>query len=177
MLNFHRISNVSEPFFEKMYNLYIRAFPLKERRSWDGLEHELLYEKKFNSHALLQNNQFVGFFNYWTFDRFIYIEHFAIVDNMRNQNIGSEVIGIFKENANLPIILEVELPNNPLAIRRIEFYKRLGFSVLSNDYKQPPYEGEGDLIPMKIMCNDVEFGTQCFDVIKETLYSKVYNWK
>jgi ribosomal protein S18 acetylase RimI-like enzyme len=177
MLGFHKISSVSDPFFEKLYNLYIRAFPLNERRSWEGLEHTLLYEKKFNPQVLLQNNQFVGFLNYWTFDRFLYIEHFAIVDNLRNQKIGSEVIGLFKEHAKLPIILEVEIPNNPLATRRIEFYKRLGFSVLSNDYNQPPYEGEGGLIPMQIMCNDVEFGTQYFELIKEILYSKVYNWK
>jgi ribosomal protein S18 acetylase RimI-like enzyme len=177
MLNFHRINSVSEPLFEKLYNLYIKAFPLNERRSWDGLEHELLYEKKFNPHALLQNNQFVGFFNYWTFEHFIYIEHFAILDHLRNQKIGSDVIEIFKKQTKLPIILEVEIPNNQLAIRRIDFYKRMGFSVISNEYQQPPYEGEGVLIPMHIMCNDIEFGAQYFEMIKQTLYSKVYHWK
>jgi ribosomal protein S18 acetylase RimI-like enzyme len=158
--------------------LYIRAFPVSERRSWEGLEHELLYEKKFHPQVLLQDNQFVGFLNYWKFDEFDYIEHFAVTDQMRNKQIGTEAMEIFMKKSNLPIILEVEMPKNSLAERRIKFYERLGFLVLTNEYSQPPYNSEvGDFIPILIMSNDIQFANSHFDLIKETLYDKVYHWE
>jgi len=177
MLNFHRITCVDCPFFSNMYNLYTLAFPLQERRTWAGLEYELNYEKRFCAHALVQNDKFVGLFNYWTFDRFYYIEHIAVVSTMRGQNIGTEVMEIFKSQTKLPIIFEVEMPNNdPTSIRRIHFYEKLGFSVLSHKYAQPPYEGDGFLIPMQLMSNDTHFADSHFDLIKDTLYDKVYHF-
>jgi len=177
MLNFYRINSVSDPLFEKLYNLYATAFSPSERRSWSALEHELSYEKRFHVHALLKNDHFVGFFNYWVFERFYYIEHFAVTSKLRDQQIGSEAMGIFKNQVKLPILFEVEMPNDPMAVRRIRFYERLGFSVLSHYYAQPPYDGNGFLLPELIMCNDVHFANTHFDLIKETLYDKVYHYK
>ena len=178
MLNFHRIKYVTCPFFPSLYNLYILTFPAAERRSWAGLEFELDYEKRFCAHALVQNDKFVGLFNYWTFERFYYIEHVAIVPAMRGQHIGTEAMKIFMSQTKLPIILEVELPNNPAAIRRIHFYEKLGFSLISHNYAQPPYDEEDEqLIPMQLMCNDSTFAETQFETIKDILYDKVYHYE
>lgn len=178
MLHFYRINSVSDPFFLNLYNLYTLAFPPRERRTWAGLEYELSYEKRFCAHALIQNDKFVGFFNYWTFERFYYIEHFAVIPTLRGQHIGTEAMEIFKQQTKLPIVLEVEMPNNPTAIRRINFYEKLGFTVLSRNYAQPPYDGESDFfIPISIMCNDVHFANTHFELIKENLYNKVYHYE
>jgi len=177
MLKFHRINSVSDPLFSKLYNLYSTAFPPVERRSWEGLEHEIIYEKLFNPNVLLLDGEFVGFFNYWSFERFYYLEHFAIIPNLRNQHIGSKAMELFLKQVNLPVIFEVELPNSPLASRRIKFYERLGFSVLLHDYAQPPYENSGFLLPVLIMSNDAQFANSHFGMIKETLYNKVYHYK
>jgi len=177
MLNFHRITNVNCPHFSDLYNLYIQAFPPEERRTWGGLEYELTYEKRFCAHALVQNYKFVGLFNYWTFDRFYYIEHVAISQQMRGQNLGTEAMEIFKSQTKLPIVIEVELPSNVDAISRIRFYEKLGFSVLSHKYAQPPYEGDGFLIPMQLMSNDLHFADSHFELMKETLYDKVYHYE
>jgi len=176
MLNFRRINNVSDPLFYRLYGLYVRAFPLAERRSWEGIEHELIYEKRFHPHVLLQDDAFVGFFNYWTFERFFYIEHFAIDPNFQNQRIGTEAMEIFMNQVKLPIMLEVEMPTNSLAGRRIRFYERLGFKVLSHNYVQPPYEGTGFLLPVLMMSNDVHFANTHYEMIKETLYKEVYHY-
>ena len=90
MLDFYRIINVYDPMFSRLYNLYTASFPHPERRSWDGLVHELIYEKRFFSNALLQENEFVGFLNYWKFEQFYYIEHFAVLEKMRGKNNGKE---------------------------------------------------------------------------------------
>jgi len=178
MFNFYRINSVSDPLFPSLYNLYVLAFPEDERRSWAGFEYELDYEKHFYAHALVENEKFVGLFNYWIFDRFYYIEHVAVAQAMHGQNIGTQAMDIFKEQAKLPIVFEVEMPNNPTAIRRINFYEKLGFSVLnSHNYAQPPYEGDGFLIPMQLMTNNIHFADTHFDMIKETLYDKVYHYE
>lgn len=177
MITFRRIESVTDHYFTELYDLYSVAFPPGERRNWAGLEHELAYEKRFHAHALLQNDQFVGFFNYWTFERFLYLEHFAIDSNLRGQLIGRKVMEKFREQAQLPIVLEVEMPNNSMAIRRIRFYEELGYTVLSHYYAQPPYDGKGFLLPMLLMSNDNHFASTHFDLIKDTLYRDVYHYK
>ena len=177
MLNFHRINSVSDPYFSNLFNLYSLAFPPIERRTWAGLEYELNYEKKFSVHALTRNEVFVGLFNYWTFDRFVYIEHLAINSKLRSMGIGSEAMKMFMNQTELPIVLEVEMPNNIAASRRIHFYEKLGFSILSHNYAQPPYEGSGFLMPELIMSNDIHFANSHFEKIKETLYNKVYHYE
>ena len=178
MLNFLRINIVSDPLFGKLFNLYNTSFPHNERRSWEGLEHETIYEKRFQLNVLLKDNEFVGLFNYWTFERFNYIEHIAIVPALRDHKLGSEAVEMFKKQSKLPIIIEVEMPNNPLAIRRIRFYEQQNFSVLSHNYAQPPYDDESDFFHSELlMCNDIHFGNTHFEMIKETLYSQVYHYK
>ena len=177
MLNFHRINSVDDRFFSNLFNLYTLAFPPLERRTWAGLEYELNYEKRFNANALIQYDMFVGLFNYWSFDRFNYIEHVAITPKLRSMGNGSEAMNIFMEQSKLPIIVEVEMPNNMAASRLILFYERLGFSILSHNYAQPPYEGNDFLMPELIMSNDIHFANTHFEKIKETLYNKVYHYE
>jgi ribosomal protein S18 acetylase RimI-like enzyme len=177
MLNFHRINSVNNQFFSDLFTLYTLVFPPLERRTWAALEYELNFEKRFCVHALIQNGEFVGLFNYWTFDRFYYIEHMAISSKFRNQGIGTKAMTIFMEQTKLPIILEVEMPNNIIASRRILFYEKLGFSIVSHNYAQPPYEGSGFLMPELIMTNDIHFANTHFDKIKEVLYTNVYHFE
>jgi len=177
MLSFHRINSVSDPFFANLFNLYALVFPSAERRSWAGLEYELNYEKRFYAHAILKDEKFVGLLNYWVFDRFYYIEHFAMTPNARGQHIGTEAMEMFKSLTKLPIVFEVEMPTNSTSIRRIQFYERLGFTVLSHNYAQPPYEGDGFLLSMQLMCNDKHFAKTHFDMIKENLYTHVYHYE
>ena len=91
--------------------------------------------------------------------------------------MGTKAMEIFKSQVSLPIILEVEMPNNPEAIRRIHFYEGLGFNVLSHYYAQPPYEGSGFLTPMLIMSSDLHFANKNFEEIREILYKEVYHFK
>jgi len=177
MINFHRIKSVTDPFFQKSYTLYVYAFPSAERRSWAELEYELNYEKNFYANALIQDDTFVGLFNYWIFDRFCYIEHVAVVAEMQNKHFGTEAMKAFKEKNYLPIVLEVEMPTDAISIQRIQFYEKLGFTVVSHNYAQPPYEGKGFMLPMQLLSNDHHFAQTHFDLIKETLYDKVYHYE
>lgn len=177
MLQLNRITNVSSALFSNVYTLYTHAFPENERRNWASLEYELNYEKRFFAHALVVDNTFVGLFNYWIFDKFWYIEHFAIIPSLRGKKIGTEVMTLFKSQTSLPIVFEIELPTDPTAIRRINFYEKLGFSIISHKYAQPPYENGNFMVPMQLMTNDTHFADTHIGLIKKTLYENVYHFE
>ena len=176
MIEFKKIQNSSEPLFINMYELYQTAFPPVEQRTLEDLKAVLNYEKHFESYALLKENKFVGFFNYWIFDSFIYVEHFAVNEILRKQNIGSDAMKRFLSKIDLPVVLEVEPPNDANSIRRIKFYNQFGFEILSHAYLQPYYDGSGKLFPLLIMSNNYHFADTHFTLIRSTLYRDVYRY-
>lgn len=174
MIEFKKIAGAGDPLFVKMYELYRSAFPASERRTLGALELVLNNEKRFEADALMKDGEFVGFFTYWLFDRFCYAEHFAVDPSLRGKNIGSEVVQSLLQRIDMPVVLEVELPEDPMAIRRIHFYERQGLKVVPHNYAQPYYDGSGRMLPMLIMTNDLHFADKHFKLIKETLYKEVY---
>jgi ribosomal protein S18 acetylase RimI-like enzyme len=177
MLNFYRINNTEDAHFEDLYNLYINAFPLAERRSRAGLIQALETEDRFCAYALMQHNNFAGLFNFWTFETFYYIEHLAVVPSLRSQRIGTDAMKIFMTQVQRPVVLEVELPTDQEKHRRIEFYQHFGFKPLAQHYEQPPYENQEQFIPLKIMSSNPEFANAYFESIRDTLYREVYQYK
>ena len=174
MIEFKKIEGSSDPLFAPMFELYHEAFPPSERRTLDDLTRILDTEPRFTASALMREGQFAGFFTHWTFDRFVYGEHFAVDPALRGQNLGTETIQAFLALHTLPVALEVEMPDEPDAIRRIHFYERNGFKVVQHPYAQPYYDGSGRMLPMLIMTNDTHFANKNFPLIKKTLYEEVY---
>jgi len=177
MLKFKKIINTEDANYHQLYDLYRSSFPNNERRDRDSLANVFENESKFNMYALEYENEFVGFFNYWKFSRFYYIEHFAIKSQFRNLRFGTEAIKAFLKQAEMPVVLEVETPTTITASRRIHFYERLGFYVLSDIYMQPPYDARSFPVPMLIMSNDYHFSSKHFRLIREVLYREVYHYE
>ena len=101
---------------------------------------------------MTKDDQYVGFITYWTFDDFVYVEHFAIDSNTRGQGYGRETLKNFVEITDKPIILEVERPEDEMSIKRISFYESCGFKYWKDvDYTQPPYEKGYPHLPLKLM--------------------------
>jgi len=176
MIEFRKIENSSDTLFTKIYALYRSAFPRAERRSLASFKAVLNNKKHFEMSALMKNNEFVGFITCWTFDCFVYVEHFAVDSKMRGQNIGSEVMSTFLQKTSLPVVLEVEMPEDAQSIRRISFYERLGFKVIPHNYAQPYYDGSGRMLPLLIMSNDYHFAYKHFNSMINTLYKDVYRY-
>jgi ribosomal protein S18 acetylase RimI-like enzyme len=160
----------------KVFNLYLTAFPANERRSREKFVEILENENKFELYALIKNDEFAGFITLWTFEHFIYVEHFTIETSLRGQNIGSNTIKILLKQTNLPVVLEVDMPSNMQAVKRINFYERFGFYIVSRPYAQPPYNLNDKLHPMIIMSNDYHFADKHFKLVRDTLYKEVYHY-
>lgn len=75
---------------------------------------------------------------------------------------------------NAPIVLEVELPNDEMSIRRIGFYERVNYKLWKNEYSQPPYRKGDEYLPMHLMVYGDLNSEKDFDRIKYNLYKEVY---
>ncbi|MBQ4420134.1 MAG: GNAT family N-acetyltransferase [Bacteroidales bacterium] len=163
-------------------DLYLSSFPKEERRSLESI-YKLLEEDIFEFVPIFFKKDIKGFANLWFFKDFTYIEHLAITPKERNRGYGTEFLKklinndiTFVKQRIENIVLEVELPANPIAQRRISFYERLGFRPLEDYYFQPPYEKDGEGVEMKIMLFSADKENNIsFKHIKETLYKNVYN--
>jgi ribosomal protein S18 acetylase RimI-like enzyme len=144
-----RFSPVTERDFDEVYSKMTSAFPYEERRdSYD--EKECLKDSRFKLLSLIDNDTPVGFTALWVLDGFVFLEHIAIDEDKRSSGYGSKAIELIKSEFNLPIILEAEAPVTEQQIKRIAFYKRLGFTVNDYDYTQPSYHG-GEGVPLMLL--------------------------
>ncbi|MBR1626038.1 MAG: GNAT family N-acetyltransferase [Bacteroidales bacterium] len=150
--------------------LYERAFVEDERRYWQQIKANIKKEK-FNFFTIKDKESFIGIISLWNFDCFMYIEHFAILESLRSKGFGSKVLEMVSKEYSLPLVLEVDVPDDETSIKRVKFYEKNGFTMFSNKYVQPPYDKGKASVEMRIMSSDKSLE---FSLIKDTLYEKVY---
>jgi len=160
--------------FESFFRLLSESFPSIERRSYEN-QKKLLYE---DSYSIIVNNDekenITAFIANWEFNDFSFIEHFAVDSKMRGNGMGTSILKDYLNKCNKLIFLEVELPENDISVRRIEFYKRLGFYLNDFEYLQPPLQKQHDFLPLKVMSYPRSVDEMEFINYKNTVYEKVY---
>lgn len=168
----------SSEFIAKSIKLYESAFPASERRPTEEWIHKINNEPAFTLYFIVNEKQhFLGFVTLWNFGSFSYIEHFATQGHMRGLGIGGKTIDMLHAlEPNKCIILEAEPPEDPTAIRRIEFYKRHGFRLLDYEYTQPPYSPDNVAIPLKLMTNIDNMENDYIENVVSTIKRHVYEF-
>ena len=149
------------------------AFPIEERPLFDTIQKR---DKDFYHLCVVENDgTMLGILAYWTFDKMVYIEHFAVCKELRNKGLGGDVLDKFlsSQPEGTQVVLEAELPDNALAKRRIEFYQRHGFTTNAFDYLQPPYYADNGFLPMLLLSRN-PLNKSEYEEIKGVLYNKVY---
>lgn len=146
--------------FSKDYNrysndikkLYISAFPQAERREEEILLKLLKTATEIECLVIVENHLFCGFIIIWDFSEFVFIEHFATIPEIRGKGVGSKTIAQIREIYKKPILLEVEPTSNCIETqKRISFYEKLDFIIISKNYYQPSYKNDGKKYPMWLM--------------------------
>lgn len=130
------------------------AFPPSERRAWKDFEQLLSSEPRFTLFLLYREDSLLGFFTLWDLDFFFYGEHFALFPSRRGSGMGQvflEKICAYARERQKPLVLEVERPEDELTRRRLEFYLRNSFSLLSREYIQPSYALNSPEVPMYLL--------------------------
>lgn len=173
MIQLTDLSQSGQTHFAK--DLFESAFPDEERPPFGELKNR--NKEKFHFRVAINETDDgedpIGILTYWTFDGFVYVEHFAIAEHLRNQGLGKAVFLNFLSQQKEQIVLEVERPYNEESENRIEFYKRMGLISNPYDYLQPSYRGDQVTVPMIIMTK-YEIDEEEFAEIREVLYSEVY---
>lgn len=175
-MNLTKISINDKSDLEFIQKIYIESFPPIERRPISEFLQLINDEEQFTVLLITEDNKRIGFFTTWTFDKFTYAEHFAISSEFRNGGYGKLTLETFFITLEKPLVIEVELPTDDMAKRRINFYKRMGFKDWENIiYEQPPYEKKYSPLPMMLMTyGNIDLETD-ISYIKDKIYTKVYN--
>ena len=132
--------NNSSKHLDKIKEIYYCSIPESER-----IDFLYLVNCKFPNSKLLgifDNKTLIGFSFVSLLGEFAYIVYLAIDENQRNKNYGTralnEILNVYKDKTK---VLCVEKPNSQsdLRTRRIDFYKRNGFTQANLEFE---YLGE-----------------------------------
>lgn len=174
MIEIRRICNTDTADFHFIEELLTAAFPQEEYRQLSEFRRLTKEETRFHNNLIVDNDSPIGLITYWDLDRFCYVEHFAILPAMRNKGYGHNVLELLKGHKRLPIVLEVECPEEEMARRRIAFYQRQGFTLWQSEYLQPPYRPGDGFLPLRLMVHGELDENTCFPWVKQTIHQKVY---
>ena len=175
--SFNLKNPISQALFEDFYAIMEASFPKEERRTKEGFSELTETSERYKIYALLDGEKLVAFFSVWEFESFTFGDHFAVSERLRNKGIGAELLKKILSDCRLPFILEAELPDCEIAMRRQGFYTRNGFKINHFSYLLPPMQEGCKAIPMHILSYPENLSESEFKNIKETLYKEVYNVK
>lgn len=163
--------------FDTIYALMEQSFPETERRTGAG-QRALLAEPDYQIWVQrTPSGGVAGFAAVWELDEFVFLEHLAVDPLLRNGGIGARILTQLDERYGRPICLEVELPQTPMAARRIGFYRRMGYFLNDYPYIQPSMAPGRASIPLRIMTARAPIDAATFAHIRDTLYARVYKVK
>ena len=159
--------------FDRVFMLLENSFPPDEYRTYEE-QKALLDNDLYTIYALYDGIKLKAFISVWEFDKFAYVEHFAVSPEYRNGCLGAKMLKELILKLKKKICLEVEPPENETARRRIGFYQRNGFSLNDYPYIQPPMSKGKKAVPLLIMTSGGKADQATLDIMKNTLYEKVY---
>jgi hypothetical protein len=173
MIDFVRITGVSDMRWAAVTACYRSAFPRDERRPVRDLE-QMLAKKHFFANALLAGEDTAGLLFWWQLDHFRYLEHFAVAETFRGNGTGREALRLFLRESSLPVIIETEPPSDRMSCRRVDFYESEGFVFSPESYLQPPYSDGRQAVELRL----AEWGGNLLDAgfenVKTMIYQQIY---
>lgn len=150
-----------------------KAFPESERRDMSGQE-KLLDNPYYNYYIIRLYGKIAAFLAVWEFPEINFIEHFAVDESLRGKGVGKKALSLYLKAADKPVFLEVEPPESDIAVRRIEFYKRLGFHMNDFPYCQPALQNGQKPLPLKIMTYPKPVDEENFIRYKKIAFKHAY---
>ncbi len=170
------LTKMSKYEFEQVYRIMESSFPPDEHRPYEE-QLKLLNNPNYQIYVAKKDensNEIQGFMAVWQFDDLSFIEHFAVDSKYRNTGLGSRMLQEIREHLTGRICLEVELPDDDIAKRRIEFYKRNGLYYNDYPYIQPAISKGRNPIPLRIMTSGGIVSQSEYQEIRDILYREVY---
>lgn len=173
MIEVRRITRSDDQILTPLIALYEVSFPEEERREISQLKKLIDSAEQMSLNAVFFEEQFAALFIYWEMDGFYYLEHLAVQPELRNQKLGARILAWAEQNLHGLRLLEVEPDDTEMAARRIGYYKRNGYDILTKEYVQPSYRSSEDACELWIMGNmDSDNLCNYISQIKEYAYRR-----
>lgn len=157
-----------------VYQLFEKSFIPAELRPYE------FFCSLFDNHELKiysqeQDGHIEGALIIWEFDSFVYVENFAVDENLRGRGIGGNLLEELKLlYPQYPIILEVDEPKDEISRRRIGFYQRHQWMWNPYSYIQPQLRENVDDVRLFLMSYPYAIDEKQFHQIKDNLLTRVY---
>lgn len=174
------IRNYKEDDFYGLHGLMQKAFPAEECLSEDQLRLALtrdgsrafIIELKAGESGRPEE---IGFLLGYELDQVFFAEYLATKKECRNKGYGRQVLNHLMEFLDHPLVFECEIPGfSPMAQRRYDFYKRLGFYEYDAIYHMPALESGQKPIPMHLMGGGPKIKQKDLSDLIKKIYKKVY---
>lgn len=162
--------------FKEAWGILRASFPFNERRGLNA-QIKIMKNKLYDLFLVYDSKELVGIIAYWNFHSFLFIEHLAIKNKFRNHGRGTELLRNHIIKKNKKAVLEAEKLKNRISIKRIKFYKKVGFKLNRHNYIQPPYDKSKKPVPMFLMSFPDKLSNINFLDIRKKIYTKVYGIK
>lgn len=170
-MEFLQITSPEDYRIRQIFDSYSSTFPEDERRGWYKFV-QLFVHPKVKVLSVLNSAENIGYLIIWELSNYVFVEHFEVFSEFRNQKLGSHITNyLFK---NYPrIILEIEPESlNDDSKRRFSFYQRNGFNLIDEMYIQPSY-GEGKKsLKLWLLAN---YHPENVKELKDEIYDIVYH--
>ena len=108
-----RIKNSGHEKFPEATALYAASFPLHERRE-DESQRAVLDDEEYHFNLLFEGETFLGLLLCWETERFIYVEHFCILPEMRGKDYGGRALALLSKMGR-SVILEIDPPEDDIS--------------------------------------------------------------
>lgn len=171
MLTVKRLTDKNTIEIDNINPLYDTAFPMYEKRSYQGRQ-SILGHEDYYLYYFSDNGIFVGFVGSWKIDSFFYVEHLAVSPELRGQGYGQKVLKLFSEQVK-NIILEIDPVIDEVSQKRLRFYQYCGFQ--QNDYchSHPSYHPEYAPHQLEILSFPVQISHEVYQQFNKKLKNVV----
>lgn len=132
------IDNFAHPLYATFKELYANSFPIFEQRT-EQQQQVAFAQPQYHLTAFQDRETFIGFISYWEFEKYIYVEHFAINQALRGKGYGGEILKNFITDNPKIILLEIDPITDPVSAARLKFYQRYDFYTNPYPHTHPAY--------------------------------------
>ena len=147
-----RITSIDHPDWSWVWPLYETSFPAGERRKPDGQRAVIGHPKYHFELWRNDGDEPVGFTACWIYERFRFLEHFAVDSSRRGGGYGTKILAEWMNRPGPVILLEIDPPTDDISHRRHGFYKRLGYCDNPGIiHSHPSYQDGTGIVPLLLM--------------------------
>lgn len=175
IITYSKSNPVPDEKFSRIFEILEYSFPPCERGSY-ALHYEEFTRSHFRCMCYEPDGIPTAFINYYVLQDIdaLFVEHFASAVELRGKGIGSAVMNsLIEQSGNSMIVLEVEPPENEISRRRIQLYRRLGFTLNEGSYFQPAFYGNPEPLPLMLM-STIPLNDTAFSEVAASIHRNVY---